>query len=85
MGSHVGSKIASCCARVFALCTNKRLLSAVNQHVDFQLGRCITRISALVAIVTLLCVSLKFFYFYSVGHLEAFLFFPCGLGSKAFG
>ena len=33
MGSHVGSKIASCCARVVALCTNKGLLPWMGLHV----------------------------------------------------
>ena len=39
VGSHVDSKVASCCARVVALCASKGLLSAVNSHVSFHVGR----------------------------------------------
>ena len=42
VGSLVVSKIASCCARKVALCANKGLLPAVNQHVGFQAGRSVT-------------------------------------------
>ena len=58
MGSHVDSKIASCCARVVALCTNKRLLSPVNHHVGFQLGRSVERIATLFAFVIFLDIRM---------------------------
>ena len=41
-------------ARVVALCTNKRLLSAVNHHVGFQLGSSVERIARLFAFVIFL-------------------------------
>ena len=59
MGSHVDPKSASVVARVVALCANKGFLSAVNSHVDFQLGRSVTRKTALVALVTFLCLRRK--------------------------
>ena len=71
MGSRVDSKVASSCAREDALCTNKGFLSAVNSHVSFQLGRSDTWVAALLAIVTFLCRSLKFF---RAGHLSILLF-----------
>ena len=73
MGSHVGSKSTSCRARVVAVCANKGLLSAVNSHVDFQLGSCITRVAALVAIVTFLSIMMKLAHFDIAGHFEIFL------------
>ena len=69
------SKGVSCCARVVALCTNKRLLSAVNSHVSFQLGRRITIIAALLATVTPLCRRSKIVDFKLAGHLEMSLLF----------
>ena len=74
MGSHVGSKSISCRARVVAVCANKGLLSAVNSHVDFQLGRCVTSIAALVAIVTFLSIRLKIVDIEFSGHVEYFKF-----------
>ena len=57
------------CARVVALCTNKGLLSAVNQHVGFQLGRSVTRVATLVAIVFFRCIGMDVVDF---GHLRNF-------------
>ena len=70
MSLHVDSKDISSCARVVALCANKRLLSAVNSHVDFQVRRSVTRIATLVAIVTFLCIMMKLVDFKLAGHLE---------------
>ena len=79
MGSHVDSKIASCCARVVALRTNKGLLSAVNSLVSFQRGRRITRIAALLAIVIFICMRRKVDDFKLAGHVVIFLLFGrCG-------
>ena len=45
------SKGTSFIARIVELCTNKRLLSAVNHQVGFQLGRSVERIATLFAFV----------------------------------
>ena len=66
MGSQVDSKATSCCAREVALCANKGLLSAVNQYMSFQEGRCVTREVAFVAIVFFLCIRMILVDF---GHL----------------
>ena len=54
------SKGTSFIARIVALCTNKRLLSAVNHHVGFQLGRSVKIIATLFAIITFLSISVSF-------------------------
>ena len=64
------SNAVSSCARVVALCANKGLLSAVNSHVDFQVGRPVTRVATLVAIVILLCFKTNLFYVKLEGHLD---------------
>ena len=58
MGSHRDSKGTSFIARIGALCTNKRLLSAVNHHVGFQLGRSVERIATLFAFVIFLDIRM---------------------------
>ena len=55
MSSHVDYKDIRYCARVVALCTNKGLLSAVNQHVGFQVGMSVRRVATLATIVIFLC------------------------------
>ena len=45
------SKGTSFIARIVELCTNKRLVSAVNHHVGFQLGRSVEKIATLLAFV----------------------------------
>ena len=74
MGSHVCPKGISSCAREVALCANKGLLSAVNSHMGFQVGRCVAGVAALNAIVTFLCISVNFIHFHLAGHFEIFLF-----------
>ena len=72
--SHVDSKPTSLIARVVALWTNKRFLSAVNSHVGFQIGKFGTRVAALIAIVIFLCIRLDVVDF---GHLGKFWFMIC--------
>ena len=67
--SHVDSKPASLIARVVALWTNKRFLSAVNSHVGFQIGKFGTRVATLIAFVIFLYIRLDLVDF---GHLEKF-------------
>ena len=45
------SKGTSFIARIFELCTNKRLVSAVNHNMGFQLGRSVEKIATLLAFV----------------------------------
>ena len=60
----------SCCAGVFALFANERLLSTVNQHVDFQMRSFVACVAALVATVGLLSVMLlKPMLFQVIAHL----------------
>ena len=66
VGSHMDSKGTSFVARIGALCTNKRLLSAVNHHVGFQLGRSVERIATLFAFVIFLEIRMGLVDF---GHL----------------
>ena len=73
MGLHVASEGASSCAREVTLWANKGLLSAVNQHVSFQRGRCVTRMAALVAIVTFLSNMIKLAHRDLAGDFEFFL------------
>ena len=74
MDSHVDSKPVSLIARVVALWTNKRFLSAVNSHVGFQIGKFGTRVAALIAIVIFLCIRLDLVDF---GRLGKFWFIIC--------
>ena len=60
------SKGTSFIARVVALCTNIRLLSAVNHHVGFQLGSSVERIARLFAFVIFLEIRMGLVDF---GHL----------------
>ena len=69
MGLHVVSQVASLCARVVALCTNKRFLSGMNSHVLFQIGRSVTRMAALVALVIFLCIRREIIDIKLTGHL----------------
>ena len=73
MGSRVDSEVASCCAVVFALCTNKRLLSAVNQHVGFQMRSFVACVAALVATVGLLLIMMKLMCFLVLGLIVWFV------------
>ena len=59
VGSHMDSKGTSFFARIVKLCTNKRLLSAVNHHVGFQLGRSVERIATLFAFVIFLDIRMN--------------------------
>ena len=59
MGSDVCLEVTSCCAGVVALFANKRLLSTVNQHVDFQMRSFVACVAALVATVGLLAIMGK--------------------------
>ena len=56
-------------ARLIALWTNKRFLSAMNAQVGFQIGKFGTRVAALIAIVIFLCIRLDLVDF---GHLWKF-------------
>ena len=56
--SHVDSKPASLIQRVVPLWTNKQILSAVNLHVGFQIGKFGTRVAGLIAIVIFLWSTL---------------------------
>ena len=85
MGSHVGSKVASLVARVCALCTNKGLFSAVNQHVGFQIGRSVARIATLVALVILLCIKINLSCVRFVGHLDISLSMACASDTNVLG
>ena len=58
MGSRMDSKGTSFIARIVELCTNERLLTAVNHHVGFQLGRSVERIATLVAFVIFLDIRM---------------------------
>ena len=49
----------------------------MNSHVSFQLRRFATRIAALVAIVTFLCIIVKLVHFELAGHLEITLLVVC--------
>ena len=60
------SKGTSFIARIVELCTNKRLLSAVNHHVGFQLGRSVERIATLFAFAFYLEIRI---YLVDFGHL----------------
>ena len=66
MGSHMDSKGTSFIARIVELCTNERLLSAVNHHVGFQLGRSVERIATLFAFVIFLDIRMDLEV---IGHL----------------
>ena len=68
---HVDFKAASFSARVVALRTDKRFLSAMNSHVFFQHGRCVRWEAALVAFVSFLYIRMDLVEF---GHLEKFWF-----------
>ena len=57
------SKGTSFIARIVELCTNERLLSAVNHHVGFQLGRSVERIATLFAFVIFLDIRMDFGHF----------------------
>ena len=85
MGSHVDSKVVSSCASVVAMCTNKRFLSAVNQHVSFQLGRSVARIATLVALVILLCIKINLSCVRFVGHLDISLSMACASDTNVLG
>ena len=69
LSSRVDFKPARLIARVVALWTNKRFLSAVNAQVGFQIGKFGTRVAALIAIVIFLCIRLDLVDF---GHLGKF-------------
>ena len=58
MDSHVDSKPVRLIARVVALQTNKRFLSAVNSHMGFQIEKFGTRLAALIAIVIFLYIRM---------------------------
>ena len=62
----MASKGTSFIARIVELCTNERLLSAVNHHVGFQLGRSVERIATLFAFVIFLDVRVDLM---DIGHL----------------
>jgi len=68
------SKPASLIQRVVPLWTNKRIISAVNSHVGFQIGKFGTRVAALIAIVIFLCIRLNLVDF---GYLGKFWFMIC--------
>ena len=85
MGSHVDSKVVSSCARVVAMSTSKRFLSAVNQHVSFQLGRSVARIATLVALVILLCIKINLSCVRFVGHLDISLSMACASDTNVLG
>ena len=70
MALNMDLKIASLCARVVALCTNKWFLSAVNLHVSFQHKRFVARKVALVAIVNIFCIMMNPIDFKLGSHLE---------------
>ena len=72
VGSHVASKITI--ARVVALWTNKRFLSAVNSLVSFQVARCVASVAALFAIVTFLSIMLNIVDIELSAHVEYFKF-----------
>ena len=72
--SHVDSKPASLIQKVVPLWTNKRILSAVNSHVGFGIGKFGTREAALIAIVIFLCIRLDLVDF---GYLGKFWFMIC--------
>ena len=46
----------------------------MNSQVDFQIGRRVERLAALVALVTFLCISVNSVQFELSGHFEIFLF-----------
>ena len=60
------SKGTSFIARVVALCTNNRLLSAVNHHVGFQRGRSVEIIATLFAFMIFLDIRMDLEV---IGHL----------------
>ena len=68
------SKPVRLIARVVALQTNKRFLSAVNSLVSFQVARCVASVAALFAIVTFLSIMLKLVHFELAGHFEIYFF-----------
>ena len=63
------SKPVRLIARVVALQTNKRFLSAVNSHMGFQIEKFGTRLAALIAIVIFLYIRMVLVDF---GHLGKF-------------
>ena len=67
MDSHVDSKPVSLIARVVALWTNKRFLSAVNSHLGFQIEKFGTRLAAVIAIVIFLYIRMDLVDFGHVG------------------
>ena len=58
MNQHMRLEIIGFSAGVIALFATKRLLTAVNQHVAFQMARPITFVVALVATVGLRSIAL---------------------------
>ena len=52
------SKGTNFIARIVELCTNESLLSAVNHHVGFQLGRSVERKATLFAFVIFLDIRM---------------------------
>ena len=85
MTSLVDSKVISSCARIVALYANKGLLSAVNSHVYFQLGRSFTRETTLVAIVIVLCIKMNLLDVKVVGHLDISLILACASSHNVLG
>ena len=63
------------CTGVVTLCASKRLLSAVNQHVLFQMSSFDACVATLVATVELLSIILNQVYFKVFGHLEGEIVF----------
>ena len=70
MTQHVFLQVTSLCAGIAALFANKRLLSAVNPHVHFQLRSSDVREAALVASVGLHSIMFKHVRFEIFCHLE---------------
>ena len=79
------SKEISGCAREVALCANKGLLSTVKSHVSFQVGRSVTRVATLVAIVILLCIKMYLLHAKLVGHPEISLGWSCASSHNVLG
>ena len=49
VNQHMSLEIRCSCGREIALCASKRLLTTMNQHMDFQMARPIACVIALVA------------------------------------
>ena len=73
MGSDVCLEVTSLSAGVVALFANKRLLSAVNQHVGFQMRSFVACVAALVATVGLLLIMMKLMCFLVLGLIVWFV------------